>query len=397
VRRGERAAGRRLLLLLLPLLLLWAVLLPGASPAAAAVAAGTVAVDPGTARSHGTVTVRGALDWSDGTQAPFGRAQLRTAVPGHDAPVEVATAPDGDPRVVSWSLTTAPCGPAVPAVCGGAAVLPNGARSVQLWEVQRLLGAPDRQVADGSVLVDVPAGQPQDVAAAIDGRTVTVTWARAGGPGRSLVEPDVRWEVSDGQGRTTTVAPGPDTCRDGVCRAVLDYSADQSGPRSFTVAASRPCDGCQAASTVSDATAEVVVPAVAAVPTTRTPPPSGAPGPTGGAGRASLPGGFGALGPTLGAPGSPSSRGGAPPAVAAAPLPDTIDDTLGYGDQVVEVAPEADTAQVSGREQTRLTTTGGLLGDEQLLRSIAGALVLVLGGAHLRTWLARARDDAPEA
>jgi hypothetical protein len=130
VRRGERAAGPRLLLLLLPLLLLWAVLLPGASPAAAAVAAGTVAVDPGTARSHGTVTVRGALDWSDGTQAPFGRAQLRTAVPGHDAPVEVATAPDGDPRVVSWSLTTAPCGPAVPAVCGGAAVLPNGARSV---------------------------------------------------------------------------------------------------------------------------------------------------------------------------------------------------------------------------------------------------------------------------
>ena len=49
-------------------------------------------------------------------------------------------------------------------------------------------------------------------------------------------------------------------------------------------------------------------------------------------------------------------------------------------------------AAPSGRE-TVLQSTGGLLGDEQLLRSIAGALVLMLAAGHLRSWLSRSRPD----
>ncbi len=35
-----------------------------------------------------------------------------------------------------------------------------------------------------------------------------------------------------------------------------------------------------------------------------------------------------------------------------------------------------------------LSSTGGVL-DEQLVRSVAGALVLLMSAAHLRSWLGR--------
>ena len=71
-----------------------------------------------------------------------------------------------------------------------------------------------------------------------------------------------------------------------------------------------------------------------------------------------------------------------------APLPDgTYQQTLGYTDQVkrekITTVSQAATA-VSG-------AVASVLDSRQLMRSIAGALVLMLLGAHLRRWLAQSR------
>jgi hypothetical protein len=120
-----------------------------------------------------------------------------------------------------------------------------------------------------------------------------------------------------------------------------------------------------------------------------------APGATGGTGTAQRPsslGGFTAFGPKLGQPKLPPMPDNVPPAVAA-PLPDTFDPTLDYGQQPEvadgELVPEA----AAGRDGTRLSSTGGMLGDEQVMRGVAGALVLMMSGAHLRAWLGKLRED----
>ena len=41
-----------------------------------------------------------------------------------------------------------------------------------------------------------------------------------------------------------------------------------------------------------------------------------------------------------------------------------------------------------------VSSGGGLLGDEQVVRGIAAALVLGLSGAHLRTWLSRLKAES---
>jgi hypothetical protein len=76
------------------------------------------------------------------------------------------------------------------------------------------------------------------------------------------------------------------------------------------------------------------------------------------------------------------------PAVArrpvAAPLPDgTYDPTLHYEDQVVR-----EKLALPGAAEGSAGLAGTPLGNEQLVRSIAAALVLLLAGAHLRRWLA---------
>ena len=91
---------------------------------------------------------------------------------------------------------------------------------------------------------------------------------------------------------------------------------------------------------------------------------------------------FSAFGPKLGIPKLPPLPQAQSPDVA--PLPDgTYEPTLGFQDQVVTERTEAQTPaqRVTG-------VVGRALDSEQLVRSTAGALVLLLCGAHLRRWLA---------
>ncbi|HWG93992.1 MAG TPA: hypothetical protein VNU66_07195, partial [Mycobacteriales bacterium] len=252
--------------------------------------------------------------------------------------------------------------------------------------------------------------------------TVTVTWARAVGPDRSLVEPDVRWSVSDGVARTEQVAPS--ACTGGTCKAVFTYPDGESGPRSYTVSATRPCSGCSNGPTSSTPTQPVVVPVVpGATPSTpgASPEPGSSPSPgsspgapssggttggtsggtgrpapsTGGSGVAdpgSFARSFGSFSAKLGLPKLPPLPEAQSPAVAAPQLPDgTFEDSLDYGAR--ELDDDAEAPEVASGRGGTLTSTEGPLGDEQLVRGVAAALVLVLSGAHLRAWLGRTEPD----
>lgn len=364
-------------------LLAGGLLLLGASPAAASSTTG-----PATVTEHGEVALSGTIE-EPTTERVTGVAELRLTGPGADA-VPVARSarptpqePRRDPATVAFPLTTAPCN--LPGDrCTGGAVLPNGSWTVQLFEVDRAAGAPDVERGEPTVVVvDVPALPPQDVTATLEGRTVTVAWARGVGPRQGLVEPDVRWTVDDGAGRT--VAAGPEACTDGRCSVGVQYPGDASGSRTFTVSASRPGS---APATPTQAAEPVVVPAVPGAPSSS---PSGAPG-GGGTGQAtaqSFTRGLGSFAPGLGLPTLPPPL--PPPPVTAPQVADTFAPTLGFEDRS-EVVPEDDVPEpqaAPGRESV-LRSTGGPLG-ESAVRGVAGALVMLMAGAHLRTWLSTTR------
>jgi hypothetical protein len=93
---------------------------------------------------------------------------------------------------------------------------------------------------------------------------------------------------------------------------------------------------------------------------------------------------FNAFGPKLGLPKMPPL----PQTETAAPAPELADGTyepsLGFEDQVVRERVE--TAASSPALRAR-GAVGSALDSERLVRSSAGALVLLLAGAHLRRWL----------
>lgn len=385
------------------------VLLLTATPALAS----TLTVPP-PVTAHGELTLSGVIEEAPAERT--GVAELRLTPPGTDVPaVAVARSqqpspanPRSDPARVSFVLTTAPCNLPTDG-CKDGAVLPNGTFTLQLFEVDRGPARPEVERGTAATfVVDVPAGTPEDVKAAIDGRQVTVGWARGVGPDRTLVEPDVRWTVDDGKGRS--VAVGPEACSAGTCTAVLRYPDGASGSRRYTVVASRPGT---AAPTASAASSEVVVPVVAGAPSEGAAGPGSSPGASAGPGAgAGAPGatpgstgisgaataqsfaqGFSSFAPSLGLPKLPGLPETTAPSVAE---PDTFDRTLRYdGELDAETGPPDPVAAPQGRDGV-LTSTGGLLGDEQVLRSLAGALLLLLTGAHLRTWLARTRAEDAE-
>lgn len=239
---------------------------------------------------------------------------------------------------------------------------------------------------------------PADVTATLDGRTATVSWA----PSR---EPDVvGWDVGDGAGNQRVT---PEACDDTRCSTTFGYPASQGGQRAFTVQAVRPTGVEQPVEVAGPAATSAPV----SLPAPATPPPSagpsgpapggGATGPsaapgTGGAATAQSFGqGFGSFSPSLGLPKMPPLPETTAPAVAGPQVADTFEPTLGYDDSreaETGTDDEDDVAAPRGREGT-LTSTGGVLDDEQLMRSLAGALVLLMSGAHLRTWLGRTGPD----
>lgn len=367
-------------------------LLLSAGPAAA-----STTTAPAQVTEHGEVALSGVIEEPPAEQT--GVAELRLSGPGATA-VPVARSarpspeqPRRDPSRVSFSLLTAPCNLPVD-LCAEGTVLPNGAWTVQLFEVERPGG--DAEVERGAAstfVVDVPAFRPQDVTAVLEGRTVTVRWARGVGPDRSLVEPDVRWTVDDGRGRSLTVDPV--ACVGARCSAVLRYPDGAApGRRSFTVAAARPGS---AAPAVSPAEGEVVVPPVprpgGSAPGSPAGPsaagsPDAEPAGSGQATAQSFAQEFGSFAPGLGLPGLPQPPG--TPPVDAPQVADTFGPTLGYEDRFEDGPVPEPQAAPRGRESV-LTSSGGLLDDEVAVRSVAGALVLLLAGAHLRTWLAGSR------
>lgn len=91
---------------------------------------------------------------------------------------------------------------------------------------------------------------------------------------------------------------------------------------------------------------------------------------------------FSTFGPKLGIPKLPPLPQEQAPAIA--PEPDgSYDPTLGFQDQVVRERVEL----TQGQAQRVRTVVGTALDSERLLRSTAGALILLLLGAHLRRWL----------
>lgn len=362
MRRGL-AAG----LLVAPLLVL------SATPASAA----STVTSPDEVTQPGPFEVSGAVEW-DGPAV--GSGQLRVLLPGATSTTTLADASGNDPRLVQGTVDTAPCTPAP--VCAGGNVAPNGEWTIELWEVGRSLGEQDRRVESKQVRVDVPALPPQDVTATLAGRTVTVTWARGVGPERELVEPDVTWTVDDGAGRRTAV--GPEACSQDRCSVALPpYPDDVSGSRTVTVAAARP--GASAPATTA-APEPVVVPAVPGVPS-REPSAALRPGGSGQATAQSFGQGFSRFGPDLRLPKLPSAT--QPPTVQQPEVADTFSPTLGFEDRT-EVRADPEIRAASPGRDAVLRSTGGAL-DESAVRGVAGALVMLMAGAHLRTWLSTTR------
>jgi hypothetical protein len=292
---------------------------------------------------------------------------------------------EGDNRPTILLKTRCPFDPG--AECAGGPVGANGQ-----WTIRS--GRFDPEPEERPFFLRIGGVPVTDVKVAVSERVVTVSWT----PGP---EADVTgWSVSDGKDQSQRVGPG--ACTDGVCAATFEYPPTASGERTFAVRAAR-ASGVEGESDPLGPPAgsePVTLPPAASASPGESGPPSGdagsAPPASGGSGRAPLPQGFGTFEPKLGLPKVPPMPGGQAPSVAQ--LPDTFDETLSYGERP-DVAPEVELEQVpraEGREGTTLISTGGLLGDEQVMRGIAGALVLVLSGAHLRTWLARAREESLE-
>ena len=239
-----------------------------------------------------------------------------------------------------------------------------------------------------------------EVTGTLEGRTVTVRWK----PGP---EADVTgWQVADDQGTVKTVpAPrneaGALACPEAGCSVAFEYPPSVGGTRTFAVRAARPCgdEGCPDVLGPAATSAGVEVPGPPVPAATAAPSPSGggsassAPPRTGGSGSSGSARGFGGFAPKLGLPKLPPLPNSGAPAVAAPEVADTFDETHDYGDRELPEVADDDQPRSAGREGTRLTATGGLLQDEQVVRGVAAALVLGMSGAHLRTWLARTREE----
>ncbi|HWH29218.1 MAG TPA: hypothetical protein VNU26_09700 [Mycobacteriales bacterium] len=275
--------------------------------------------------------------------------------------------------------------------CAGAPVVANGR-----WLI-RITGA---GAEERPFFVRIGGLPVRELAASLEGRTATVRWK----PGP---EPDVTaWQVFDDHGAVKQVrAPrdeaGAIACPEAGCSVVFEYPATASGPRTFSVQAARPC-GVEACADVygpGTSSGPVTLPAAAPSPGASTPPPaaggatSAPPGGTG-SGSSGAARGFGGFAPKLGLPKLPPLPNGGAPVVAAPQVADTFEQELDYGDrELPEIADDDEPTPTAGRDDTRLTSTGGLLQDEQVVRGVAAALVLGLSGAHLRTWLARTREE----
>ncbi len=379
----------------------WMVLLPVTGVllvTAALPASAEISGVPGETRDPGIISIRAG--YPPGNPVAPRNNRLTLTEPEKPA-VEVASAPPADAvsgGQLAFDFNTQcwmPSNPCTPARNGTWTLVQTGGDDATL-----------------SFRLLIPARPPTGVTA--DGsapQKVRLSWND--GP-----EPDLTgFAVFEGEQQVKTL--GRD-CAGGTCTTVIDYQADGVGLHTYTVRAFRSRGpGVAGEPLPSGSSNEVsatvlpgaglpgpvggVVPGTEASPAPGSPasaspapptasrspaatrPGGSAPAANSTARRQAFSSGFSAFGPKLGVPKLPPL----PQAPAVAQLPDgTFEPTLGFEDQEL-----SETGPPGGVAARVTSTVGAAFVSEQIVRSTAGALVLLLAGAHLRRWLSTAPPE----
>lgn len=421
-------AVRRLLAFALLTPLTGAGLLVAATPA---YAAGSITA-PGAGvvyNSDTTVRMRAEISTTDATQ-------LRLKSPVASSAEQVVASGSGtltnNNAVLTYDLDTS-CATFPSPSCSGRAPATNG-----VWTVRLTGGATD----SSTFVLRIPPRAPGSVTARAEGtRAVVVSWRKGD-------EPDLTGWILYGDGGVAQDGIGLSACSGTSCSTTVTYAQDGTGQHTYSLVALRRVAPDSSETLSSDRSAEASATLAAPPPPPPSPEPQpdgsgtgGSPAPSGepGAGSGSGSGtGSGAGGTTSGGGGTGSgspagggTTGGGPatgsggtagigtstsPATAiaqrrafaltfkafgpklgipklpplpatqpaVAPLPDgTFEGTLGYKDVVTREkvsAPKAAADRVTD-------VVDSALDSDQFLRSLAGALILLLAAAHLRRWL----------
>lgn len=270
-----------------------------------------------------------------------------------------------------------------------------------VWTVTQTGGAADSLSFQLAIPPDAPSGVTATPATPLE---MKVSWRRG-------VEPDLTsYTVLEGDAAIRRDLAPSDVCNsDGVCSVLV--SVNGLGERAYSVVAFRssgtaepdlqsarsaPASASLVADPLPPGTDQPPVipgvnepaPAGSASPSP-TPKAAGKPGvrnpkpltlsPDAGARRQAFASGFNAFAPKLGIPKLPPL-----PESPEVALPDgSFEPTLGYDDQVLSEEEETEL----GAEDGVSAAVSNFVDSERLAKSTAGALVLLLTGAHLRRWL----------
>ena len=309
--------------------------------------------------------------------------------------------------------------------CTGRSPARNGTWNVRVTSNDLLGARPTTKTS--TFVLKVPPAAPTGVAAARTGaHTITVSWTA----GR---EPDLTgYDLYSGDSLVYGGLAPADVCSGGQCSTDLTYADSASGTYTYALKARRlaAAGGTDTLASPLSQTASATLPAASPTPTSAaSPQPSTAPSPAGPAttggtpeaggsstgtttsggtttgggqqpagdtgtsgsvhlgGTAGLPLQVGTAHGAVTLPGAPAPlvapNGGAQPG----PTPEgTYRPTLGYGNQTVterSVISKPRTLHYVTDVTDQVADTG------HLVRGLAAALLLVLGGLHLRVWLAR--------
>jgi hypothetical protein len=383
--------------------------------------------------SDTTVRITASLDKNSGSAD----LRLKSPTAGSAETVDSAASSLTSGASLAYNFDTATCA-SFPGSCSGRAEAPNG-----VWTVSLVGGG--KTLDSSTFTLSIPPRAPTGLAARADGyRAVVLSWTKG-------VEPDLTGWTLYADGAASAGAIGTDACSGGSCSTTVTYAQDGTGQHTYSLVAHRSAAPGSSATLDSPQSSQASA-SLDAPP----PPPPASPAPaSGGSGSGSGSGsGTSASGsagssssaaPTSGGSSSSGagsgSRGGSsgtsggssghtsssaigtspgavtvasrrafalsfqtfspklgipklPPLPAAAPalapLPDgTYEKTLGYKDVVQR--QRIQTPQATARRLTG--SVGSALDSAQFLRSLAGALVLLLVAAHLRRWLGSGHRD----
>lgn len=390
--------------------------------AAAPAYAGGAITSPGNGVEFTTdTTVRIRADISGTTKVTL---SLTSPLPGSSAqPVASGqgSVTNNTPPPLAYDLDTS-CATYPSPTCSGRAPALNG-----VWTVTLSGGAND----SSTFVLRIPPKAPRSLTARADGyRAVVLSWPRG-------EEPDLTGWTVYGDGAVVQDNVGTGACSSTACSTTVTYSQDGTGAHTYSLVAHRrtapgstaTLDSPQSpqASATLDAPPPPPPPSPTASPASSSPSGGGAPAgggtspsaggsspaPSGSPSSASPAAASGSAGGAKGSSAIGTSDGSTPSAVAqrqafaltfkafapklgipklpplpaapaVAPLPDgSYQTTLGYKEVVKRekvAVPQASVQRITG-------AVGNALDSGQFLRSLAGAMILLLAAAHLRRWL----------